>query len=58
MSNMAEEAEPGEAEYGSVTVGPSLAWTHLKLSDVKAFMEIEKVRRCLCRMRRGALLPH
>jgi hypothetical protein len=45
-----EDSPPAEAEYGSLPVGPSLAWTHLKLSDVKAFMDIEKVRRRRCRV--------
>lgn len=41
---MAEEGEANEApEYGTAAVAPSLAWTDLKLADVKAFMDIGKV---------------
>jgi hypothetical protein len=35
--------EPGIPPYGTAPVKPSLAWTDIKLDEVKKFMKIEKV---------------
>ena len=44
---MAAEGEPEAPPYGSVPVAPSLAWTDVKLDEVKDFMKIHEVSACL-----------
>ena len=44
---MAAEGESEAPPYGSVPVAPSLAWTDVKLDEVKDFMKIHEVSACL-----------
>ena len=40
---MADGDGDDKPEYGSAPVPPSLAWTHVKLDEIKTFMKIDKV---------------
>lgn len=47
MPPKAAEPEEEEEEVGSVPVPPSLAWTDLKLSDVREYLEKGTPEECL-----------
>jgi len=55
---MAEEGEPETPAYGTAPAGHSLAWMDIKLSEIKDFMQIDKVPPSLPSSYETHVIPH